>query len=259
MSDQMTQPHHPKASRAGIIAPEGVPIVAVMALLAAALAGGLWFLSPWAALVAGIIGIVIVGWALWFFRDPERTPPTDPHALICGADGVVSFIGPSAPPAELGLSAAESQGLTRVSIFMNIFNVHVNRVPGACTVERIHYRPGAFFNASLDKASEQNERLSLVLRLDQGRRMIVVQIAGLIARRIVCRVKEGARLGPGERFGLIRFGSRVDHYLPAGVEPMVRPGQRTFAGQTVLARLPHPATAGHDASPAPALAREGAA
>ena len=144
------------------------------------------------------------------------------------------MIAPAVPPAEMGLGDAP---LLRVSIFMNVFNCHVNRAPIAGRVERIAYRPGKFLNASLDKASEDNERNGLVLALADGRRLGVVQIAGLVARRLVCFTREGADLATGERFGLIRFGSRLDVYLPEGVAPLVAVGQGTIAGETVIADL----------------------
>lgn len=218
------------------IAREGWPVIAGVVGVLGALAALSWLLNPWLGAAMTFVAGVISLWALWFFRDPERRTPSDPGAIICGADGVVSFIGPSLPPIESGVTGEDAQGLTRVSIFMNIFNVHVNRAPIAGRVERIAYKPGKFFNASLDKASEHNERLSLVIRREEGGRMVVVQIAGLIARRIVCRVREGDALRAGARFGLIRFGSRVDHYLPPGMIPSVKLGERVHAGVTVLGR-----------------------
>ncbi|MBL8746513.1 MAG: phosphatidylserine decarboxylase [Phycisphaerae bacterium] len=218
------------------IAREGWPVIAAVAVVLALVSGGLWILAPWVGIVMTIAAAIVTLWAVWFFRDPERTTPREPGAIICGADGVISFIGPGTPPPESGVTGDDARGLTRVSVFMNIFNVHVNRAPLAGTVQRIAYTPGKFFNASLEKASEHNERLSMVLLSADGGRFVVVQIAGLIARRIVCRVKEGAALRAGERFGLIRFGSRVDHYLPSGITPVVTVGQRVVAGETILGR-----------------------
>ena len=160
--------------------------------------------------------------------------PTRDGLVVSPADGIVSMIAAAAPPAELELGAAPR---TRVSIFMNVFDCHVNRTPVAGRVLRIAYHPGKFFNAELDKASLDNERNGLVLGLADGRTLAVVQIAGLVARRIVCFVAEGARLETGERFGLIRFGSRLDVYLPAGIAPLVCPGQGAIAGETVIADL----------------------
>ncbi|PRX33757.1 phosphatidylserine decarboxylase [Meinhardsimonia xiamenensis] len=182
----------------------------------------------------GWLGVGLTVWCYYFFRDPERVPPRRPGLVLSPADGVVSQIGPAAPPPELDLGEAPR---TRISIFMNVFNCHVNRSPVTGTVKRIAYHPGRFFNASLDKASVHNERNGVVIELDDGREVAVVQIAGLVARRIVCFVKEGQRLEAGERFGLIRFGSRLDVYLPEGVEPLVELGQTMIAGETVIAAL----------------------
>jgi phosphatidylserine decarboxylase len=199
-------------------------------------AASIWWLGPW-GIPAAAIGLLLTAWCVWFFRDPERATPQSPGVVVSPADGVIVGIGPAAPPPELGLTPEQTAGMTRVSIFMNVFNVHVNRSPAAGTVKKIAYKPGKFFNASLDKASEHNERSSLLLELPDLRLMPVVQIAGLVARRIVCRVKEGDQLAAGQRYGLIRFGSRVDVFLPQGVEPLVQRGQRAVAGITVLAQL----------------------
>jgi phosphatidylserine decarboxylase len=206
--------------------PEGIRFVGAFALASAVL-----FLI-WAPL--GWIGVGLTVWCYYFFRDPKRVTPTRPGLVISPADGVVSLIEPAVPPAELGLGP---EPLTRVSVFMNVFNCHVNRAPVPGTVTKVAYRPGKFLNASLDKASEDNERMSLAMQMEDGRHVAFVQIAGLVARRIVCFVTEGTRLGAGERFGLIRFGSRVDVYLPQGVNPLVAVGQGTIAGETVLADL----------------------
>lgn len=183
--------------------------------------------------------LVVIAWAIWFFRDPERAVPGGPDLVICPADGRISFVGVGEPPSELSLDRSGNPPgpMTRISVFMNIFNVHVNRSPVAARVERISYRSGKFFNAALDKASEHNERCALALALPDGRRLAVVQIAGLIARRIVCRAQDGQQLAAGERFGMIRFGSRVDVYLPAGIEPRVGIGQKVQAGVTVFGNL----------------------
>lgn len=188
--------------------------------------------------VLGWIGVGLTVWCYYFFRDPERVTPNRPDLIVSPADGIVSLIEPAVPPAELGMADVP---LTRVSVFMSVFNCHINRAPVAGKVQAVAYRPGKFFNASLDKASADNERNSLCIRMDDGRDIAVVQIAGLVARRIVCFVKSGDGLETGERFGLIRFGSRLDVYLPEGVEPMVRIGQTMVAGETVLADLSHPA------------------
>jgi phosphatidylserine decarboxylase len=222
------------------IAPEGIPIVISFLVISALLTwAAVWFLGIWGVIIGVITGALSL-WCIWFFRDPKRSIPgaqSNKLPIISPADGVVCFVGCVAPPPELGLTEDQTKGLTRVSVFMNVFNVHVNRAPLAGTVEKSVYKPGKFFNASFDKASELNERHSLILRSDAGIRLICVQIAGLIARRIVCRVKEGEHLQPAQRYGLIRFGSRVDVYVPAGITPLVKVGDPTVAGETVLAWL----------------------
>ena len=186
----------------------------------------------WAPL--GWIGLGLTVWCYYFFRDPPRVTPDRAGLVVSPADGVVSGVGPAAPPEELGLGA---QPRIRISVFMDVFNCHVNRAPAGGTVTRIAYRPGKFVNAALDKASADNERNGLVIALDDGREIGVVQIAGLVARRILCEVSEGAALQTGARFGMIRFGSRLDVYLPDGVAPLVAEGQTTVAGETVIADL----------------------
>jgi len=182
----------------------------------------------------GWVGLGLTVWCYYFFRDPERVTPTRAGLVVSPADGVVSQIGPAVAPAELELGAAPRP---RICIFMNVFDCHVNRAPVGGTVTRVAYRPGAFLNASLDKASEDNERNGLAIRMEDGRSLGVVQIAGLVARRIVCEVAEGEALATGQRFGMIRFGSRLDVYLPEGVAPLVAVGQTMTAGETVLADL----------------------
>ena len=205
---------------------EGYRFIAVFGVVAIAL----FFL--WAPL--GWAGLVLTVWCYYFFRDPRRVTPTRKGLVISPADGVISLIEPAVPPHELGLGP---EAMMRVSVFMNVFDCHVNRLPVAGTVTKIAYRAGKFLNASLDKASEDNERNALVVRMEDGRDIAVVQIAGLVARRILCEVAEGARLMAGERFGMIRFGSRLDVYLPDGVEPLVCIGQTMVAGETVLADI----------------------
>lgn len=232
----------PRSARRPLLglAREGWPAVAIVAgaLGAVALLGALlWPASLWATLP---VLVVVAGWSVWFFRDPERTPacdPADASAVISPADGVVVEIGPAAPPPEMHVPADAASGMIRVGIFMNIFDVHVNRAPCAGTVRTAAYRHGAFLNASFDKASELNERAGTLLQLDDGRLVGVVQIAGLIARRIVRWTAPGERLARGERFGLIRFGSRVDVYLPPGSIPTIAMRTRVVAGRTVIARL----------------------
>ncbi|ARE41131.1 Phosphatidylserine decarboxylase [Rhodovulum sp. P5] len=206
--------------------PEGRRFVAI-----AGVASLVLFLL-WAPLGWGGLGLTI--WVYYFFRDPERVAPTRPDLMVSPADGVVSLLEPAVPPAELGLGDAP---MLRVSVFMSVFNCHVNRLPAAGRIEKVAYRPGKFLNASLDKASEDNERNGLAIALPDGRRYGVVQIAGLVARRILCWTTEGQALERGERFGLIRFGSRLDIYLPEGATPLVRIGQTMVAGETVIADL----------------------
>ena len=182
----------------------------------------------------GWVGIGLTIWCYYFFRDPKRTIPVRDGLLVSPADGVISLIEKTMPPPELDI---EKEELTRISVFMNVFNCHVNRSPIAGKVMEINYRPGKFFNASLDKASVDNERNSLVLQIPDGRQFVVVQIAGLVARRIVSFVKPKQTLRIGQRFGLIRFGSRVDIYLPTGVQPLVCIGQIMVSGETVIADL----------------------
>lgn len=182
----------------------------------------------------GWLGTGLTVWCYYFFRDPKRSVPLDENLILSPADGVISLIEPAVPPAELGMGP---QPLTRVSVFMSVFNCHVNRMPVGGKIEAIAYRPGTFVNASLDKASEDNERNALLISTQDGTRVAVVQIAGLVARRILCFTKPGASLRAGDRFGLIRFGSRLDVYLPPGVAPMVAIGQTMIAGESVIADL----------------------
>ncbi len=187
-----------------------------------------------AARLLGVLGVLFVLFCLYFFRDPERVAPLLANAVVAPADGRIVSVMQVAPPAELGLGL---EPRWRVAIFLSVLDVHVNRMPVAAEVTRIAYHKGQFVNASLDKASDKNERNALALRLADGRTMAVVQIAGLIARRILCHATEGAYFTVGERFGIIRFGSRTDLYLPPGIEPMVRIGQTMIGGETVIARL----------------------
>ena len=177
------------------------------------------------------IGVVATLWCAYFFRDPIRTVPSRAGLIVSPADGVVQSITNVVPPEQLGIGSAER---TRISVFLNVFDVHVNRIPVAATITSLNYVPGAFFNASLDKASEENERQHVTLTLANGKTMGVVQIAGFVARRILCQIKQGDVKATGDRFGLIRFGSRVDTYLPEGVEPLVVVGQRAVGGETVF-------------------------
>jgi phosphatidylserine decarboxylase len=184
-----------------------------------------------------LLGVGATVWCYYFFRDPVRVIPQQKGLVMSPADGIVSLIEDVIPPAELGLGEAP---LTRVSVFMNVFNCHVNRAPIAGKVTHVVYHHGKFLNASLDKASEHNERNGITIQDDDGVSIGVVQIAGLVARRIVCFVQEGSELKTGHRFGLIRFGSRLDVFLPQGVSPMVSVGTTAVAGETVLADFANP-------------------
>ena len=177
------------------------------------------------------IGLILTAWCTYFFRDPERITPVADHLVVSPADGHVSLVGHVAPPVELGLG---TEPMLRVSVFMNVFDCHVNRAPMRGRIARILYREGEFKNAELDKASEVNERNAMVIETVQGE-IGVVQIAGLVARRIICWSQVEDRIEAGERFGLIRFGSRLDIYLPGSVRPRVAEGQTAIAGETIIA------------------------
>ncbi len=212
----MSPPH--KAGYPFII---GGIAVAVIGLL-------LWYPLTW-------LGLLFTVFCLYFFRDPERVLPPRQDVFVAPADGLVVSIEQAIPPAELGLAP---EPRTRVAIFLSVLDVHVNRAPIAGTVQKIAYHPGLFLSAAEDKASDDNERNSLLLRTAGGQDVVVVQIAGLIARRILCEVAEGQTLLAGQRFGIIRFGSRTDLYLPPGCQPLVAVGQRMIGGETVIAELP---------------------
>ncbi|MDD9918582.1 MAG: phosphatidylserine decarboxylase [Rhodospirillaceae bacterium] len=213
----------------GVIVPihrEGRPFIAIFLVTTLLL----WWL--WTPLV--VLGLVLTCWCIYFFRDPERVTPTRKGLVISPADGVVQMIEEAVPPSELDMGETP---LTRVSVFMNVFNVHVNRIPTDGKITRLAYRPGKFVNASLDKASIDNERQAVRMETEDGQEIAFVQIAGLVARRILCSLANDQSVRAGERFGMIRFGSRVDVFLPEGVTPMVCVGQTTIAGETVLADL----------------------
>ena len=182
--------------------------------------------------IIGIILVVITVWVYYFFRDPERYSINDDQFLVSPADGLISNISEVSGPIELGL---ENKSYTKVSIFMNVFNCHVNRVPAAGVISEIFYKPGKFLNASLDKASDENERNYYKIKLIDGEEIVVVQIAGLIARRIVCEVEEGQKLIQGERIGMIRFGSRVDVYIN-NKKILAKLGQNVVAGESLIAK-----------------------
>ena len=213
----------------GVLAPPhpaGRPFIAGgLVVLATGFIAGAWL--AW-------IGLAFTLFCFYFFRDPERVPPPRAGVFVAPADGRVVSVRQAEPPPELGLG---TEPRWKVSIFLSVLNVHVNRVPADGVVTRIAYHHGAFVSASLDKASEANERNALAIRLHDGREIAVVQIAGLIARRILCSVREGDPVTAGDRFGIIRFGSRTDLYLPPGVLPLVTEGQTMIGGETVIAAL----------------------
>lgn len=218
------------------IHPEGRKFGAIAGFVA--LIGWIIF-GPWVGWPLAVLTLCVLA----FFRDPLRVTPQDDRAIVAPADGLITLIGKVPPPRELtmddgtGLVPMSSEPVTRISIFMSVFDVHINRTPIAGTVKRVIYIPGKFVNADLDKASEENERQHVLIERGDGLRVCFTQIAGLVARRIVPFVKPGDIIASGQRIGLIRFGSRVDVYLPAGTEPKVLMGQKTIAGETVLAEL----------------------
>ncbi|MGH6922381.1 MAG: phosphatidylserine decarboxylase [Propylenella sp.] len=206
---------------------EGWPFIAVTLALAILFA---FVFPPLFWLLA-----IVAGWMAIFFRDPVRVVPTSHGLVVSPADGRIEPIVAAVPPPEFGLG---TEPMTRISVFMNVFDCHINRAPVAGRVARIAYKAGKFLSADLDKASEANERNSLLIEAAGGARVGVVQIAGLVARRILCWTSEGAELAIGERIGMIRFGSRLDVYLPEGSLVVVGAGQRAIAGETVIALLP---------------------
>jgi phosphatidylserine decarboxylase len=184
----------------------------------------------------GYLAFILFGFCVYFFRDPDRILPNNSEDLVIApADGVVDFIGKVTPPKELDLD--KKQKWTRVSIFLNVFNVHVQRVPVSGTIEKLHYVEGKFVNVSSDKDSKDNERQTCLIKTIDGLRIGLVQIAGMIARRIVCDLKKGDKVKAGDRCGIIRFGSRVDLYLPNNVEPEIKIGQTMIGGETVIAKM----------------------
>lgn len=183
----------------------------------------------------GVVGALATAATAAFFREPKRVPPARTDLAIASADGLVSLIEEATPPPELGLLA---EPRLRVSVFLSVSDVHVQRIPAIGVIEKVAYRPGKFLSADLDKASDDNERNSVLMRTSDGHELVVVQIAGLIARRIVCEIADGDKVDAGATYGLIRFGSRVDLYLPPGSKLLVRKGQRTIGGETPIAELP---------------------
>ena len=208
------------------IHPAGYPFIAVFAIVSLVLGQ---IADP-----LGWIGIAITLWCVYFFRNPNRYTPQGDNLITSPADGRVQLIVDVVPPEELELGKTK---LTRVSVFLNVFDVHVQRVPANGVITKTHYHEGLFLNASLDKASEENERQSITMKMENGKSIGFVQIAGLIARRIICNLKEEQSVAIGELYGLIRFGSRVDIYLPKGVKPLVAIGQRCTGGETIIADL----------------------
>lgn len=209
----------------------GWPFIAIAAGLAVVL-GFIWEPLFW-------IGVLLTLFCIYFFRDPNRIVPQRLGLVVSPADGHVTSVGPASLPRELAprLEGSEEAKVMRISIFLSVFDVHVNRVPLAGKILESHYVPGKFLNAAMDKASEDNERQIILMQGDDGKELAFVQIAGLIARRIICDLKDGQVVETGARFGLIRFGSRVDVYLPAGVMPLVAEGQKMVGGETVIADL----------------------
>ncbi|MCF6110072.1 MULTISPECIES: phosphatidylserine decarboxylase [Mesorhizobium] len=204
---------------------EGYPFIAAFAAVTLFL-GYFSSILFWVCLIA-------TAWCVYFFRDPERVTPVDDRLVVSPADGIITAVGPAVPPRELGLGGGE---MTRISVFMDVFSCHVNRAPVRGRITRIEHRPGQFLNAALDKASADNERNGLVIDSPNGT-VAAVQIAGLVARRIVCWAETGGTIGIGERFGLIRFGSRVDVFLPSTATPRVAVGQTAVGGETILAEF----------------------
>ncbi|MCB1883476.1 MAG: phosphatidylserine decarboxylase [Geminicoccaceae bacterium] len=223
----MAEQHGSDLPKPPFIHPLGRPFILLFFLASVALGLVVWGPLFW-------VGLVFTLWCAWFFRDPVRTTPLDPALVTSPADGFVCAVKARVPPPELGLGEG---ALPCVGIFMNVFDVHVNRTPVPGRVLKRHRHEGRFVNASFDKASDVNERVSWLIETEGGGHVGLVQIAGLVARRIVPFVGEGVALGPGERVGMIRFGSRCDVYFPDGVRPQVLIGQRAVAGETVLARL----------------------
>ncbi|MBA3813588.1 MAG: phosphatidylserine decarboxylase [Alphaproteobacteria bacterium] len=208
------------------IHPAGWPFIALFAAIT--------FLVLFFSHTVGFLCLILTGWCVYFFRSPYRVTPQGEGFIVSPGDGIVTKIEKAIPPKELKWT---KKPLIRISIFLNVFDVHVNRIPVNGVISRIQYHPGKFFNASLDKASEFNERNSLLIQSPSGQEVLVVQIAGLIARRILCEAMAGQAVKAGETFGIIRFGSRVDLYLPEGVTPQVIEGQRMIGGETIMGDL----------------------
>jgi phosphatidylserine decarboxylase len=213
-----------EVNHSSVVVKEGIPLIIppAAAAIIAFLAGFFW--------IAGLLFLVTL-FVVWFFRNPERTAQENPFQLISPADGKVIRIE------EVSIEGQSDRSCLKISIFMNVFNVHVNRIPCSGQIVSIHYSPGKFLSANLDKASALNEKNTVLIRRDDGREIVVIQIAGLIARRIVCWIKEGIKVKKGERFGLIRFGSRVEVLLPLGSTSLVKIGDKVRAGETPIGEL----------------------
>lgn len=216
------------------IHPAGIPFIGIFAAVT--------FTFFWISDGLGWAGFVLTLWCVYFFRCPNRMTPTRKGLIVSPADGLVQMIAETTLPPELddckgkGDALCDAEKVTRVSIFLNVFDVHVNRIPADGEIKKVVYHPGKFFNASLDKASTDNERSTVLMKLDgHASSVAFVQIAGLVARRIICKLTAGQTVRAGNIYGLIRFGSRVDIYLPPGVHPLVAVGQRTIGGETVIA------------------------
>nr|WP_308910598.1 phosphatidylserine decarboxylase [Pseudokordiimonas caeni] len=194
-------------------------------------AASIVLMALWAPL--GWIGLVLTAWCLYFFRDPHRVVPEEKGILVSPADGTVCLIMEATPPAELGMG---DEKVTRISIFLSVFNVHVNRVPAAGTITGLAYVPGKYLNAADEDASEENERQLVRMTTEDGDDIAFAQVAGLVARRILCDLEDGQKVERGDRMGLIRFGSRTDIYLSDKLKPMVKVGQTMIGGETVIAR-----------------------
>lgn len=222
------------------IAPDGWIVIGPFFAIATAFAAvALWLSTPvgWAVVV---LMALLCGWCLWFFRDPERNTPKDADAVISPADGVVIKVDQAPLPVEVSAFVPEvgSAPVQRVIIFLNVFNVHVNRAVAGGTIQKIRYTQGKFLTASVDKASTENERCAVLMRDRSGRPIVFSQIAGLVARRIVNHLREGQEVNAGDRYGLIRFGSRAEIFLPPGSTVSVKVGDKTLCGETILAQLP---------------------
>jgi len=208
------------------VRPEGHLFIVIFALITVVF----FNVAQW----LGWVGLILVGWSVYFFRDPDRVTPDNSNLVISPADGIIQMVTEASPPSELDMT---ENPMKRISIFMSVFDCHVNRSPINGNVIKDAYRPGKFLNATLDKASESNERRSLTIRTESGTEIAVVQIAGLIARRIISWTDKGRKLEAGERYGMIRFGSRLDVYLPLKSKILVLTGQRSIAGETPIAKL----------------------